>query len=236
MKRKIRALFGVSMLVAAVVIAANLVIIDRARASLPWGAISQPVATGSPVLNTYVCASFSSDPVCLVAPTTNIAGLTLSGGTAGVSYTIIFMQDGTGSRLLTVPSNLVANTGQTLPALTTAANSWTVWVVTLNSSAQYVVQGTFDNLDLSKDFVTTATMPTTGIAVKATLAMAGVTLPGITTANGCLCLPETWGTNAQTGLSVQCIPTTNTATCQLVNGTATGIVPDSEVLQVREIK
>jgi hypothetical protein len=224
-------------LIGLTIVASLIGIFRYAQASVPWGAVNVAAPTASPTGNTYPCASFSSDPVCIVDMTTNVANLVLSGGTSGGNYTLVFMQDGTGGRTLTVPSNLVSGTtGVALPAIPSGANTYTVWTVQENSAGNYVVQGTFDNMNLSDVFSNTVTAPTSAITTAANLALTSVVLPGISTSNGCLCLPETWGTNEQKGISVQCIPTTNAATCQMTNASATTITLDAIVLQVREIK
>src|SRR5271168_2219767 len=131
-----------------------------AFAKVPWGAQSN--GTGQ----SPVCTSFSTDPVCVVTLSTTQASVTISGGTAGSFYTLVWMENGTGGYPITLPTNLTAATSYgTLPsAIPTAANNWSVWVVqAVGATPTYQLVSTYDELPLNDVF--TSTVATLGTAV-----------------------------------------------------------------------
>lgn len=203
---------------------------------VPWGAIAVPTSTASPVANSYVCPSFASDPVCIINMTSNVASLTVSGtpSTPGGAYaTIIFQQDGTGSRTLALPTNITTSTSiPTLPAIPSAANTFTVWVLQKVGS-NYQVVGTYDNLNLSGTFITTQTSNGTAVAPGAAQVQPTVVVPGMTASSTCSCqaqtLPATW----LSGIVLSCLPETNAVQCVEINpnGSAT-ITPTVNTLNI----
>jgi len=206
-----------------------------ANPQVPWGAIAAPTATASPVANTYVCPSFATDPVCILNMTTNIAGLTVSGipATAGGAYaTIIFMQDATGSRTVTLPTNITTSTSvPTLPAIPSTASQFTVWVVQKVGS-NYQVVGTYDNLNLSGTFLTTQTSNGTAVDHITAQVQPTVLVPGMSAASTCSCqaqtLPATW----LTGITLSCIPETNAVQCVEINASGATITPTVNTLTI----
>jgi hypothetical protein len=193
--------------------------------NVPWGT-SSAIASAAPT-----CTSFATQPVCILNMTANISALTLSGDSGAAlnhSATLIFMQDGTGSRTLTVASTILSGT---LPAITTAANSYSVWVVQ-GTAAPYTVVASYDNLPLP-GFATTQTSNGTAVAPGAAQAQPTVIVPGMTASNTCTCqaqtLPATW----TSGITLACLPQTNAIQCEEINASGGTITPTPITLSIR---
>ena len=219
----------------------SLVLPLAAEAKIPWGAISSVTSSTTPT-----CASFSTDPVCIIASGANIATLTVSGGTAPNNYTLIIVQDGTGSRTLAWPTNITAASsfnGGVLPTITTAANSYSAIVLqAVGATPVYQVVGEYDNPNLSSEYVQTITSAGTAVALNAMAAAAASPViassiaPGVVSTSQCTCTADTLPATWQTGVFLTCLPTTNYATCEIVNPTAATITPAAVVVTVHIIQ
>lgn len=200
-----------------------------AAPKVPWGTIN--VQTSA----TPTCTTFATSPVCILNMTANITAMTLSGvpATPGHFATLIFQQDGTGSRTLTVASTVLAPGGNytALPAITTAANSYSVWVVQ-GSAAPYKVVAAYDNLPLSGTFYTTQTSNGTAVAPGAAQAQPTIVVPGMVAGSTCACqaqtLPATW----LSGITLSCLPQTNAVQCVEINASGATITPTVVTLTV----
>jgi len=202
-----------------------------ANPQVPWGTIS----VQTPSAGAATCTTFATAPVCILNLTGNLSSLTISGtpATAGGAYaTLIFMQDGTGSRTFTAPTNLTTSTSiPTLPAIPSTANQFTVWVVQKVGS-NYQVVGTYDNLNLSGTFLTTQTSNGTAVDHIAAQAQPTIVVPGMSASSTCLCqaqtLPSTW----LTGITLTCLPETNAVQCVEINASGATITPTVITLTV----
>ena len=180
-----------------------------ANAAIPWGTTQQ--VTGS----TPSPTSFSSAPVIIDLMTGNTTMGSLSGGTAGGFYTIILEQDGTGSRTFTPPTNFTGLPAST-PAAVTTANGYVVYIVQA-VGANYNVVSEYDNVNLADSYKVALATAGTTVAPNATQAQTAQYAPGVATTTACVCDPATYPATWQVGIFTECVPTTNTITCQVVN-------------------
>lgn len=212
-------------------IAAVVLSTSAARAAMPWGTIYNQ-ATASPV-----CTSFASAPVCIIDMTANIGGISISGDpgtTLNHNATLILQQDGTGSRTVVGPTNLVDANGvaTTLPSPTsTAANKYTAYSLHYNTTtSKYQVTGQYDNYPLTNfEFSTTQSFAAATIGPTAAVAQATIVAPGMTTSSTCLCVPN----QATNPIQFSCIPQTNAIQCQAQNMTGGTITATTATLNVR---
>lgn len=195
----------------------------QASANVPWGTVSNLTgATPSPT-------SFTSAPVIIDLMTANTTMGALSGGTAGGFYTVILLQDGTGARTFTPPSNLTGLPAST-PAAVTTANGYTAYVVELIGT-NYVVQGEYDNVSLASTFKTTFSSAGTAVAPVTAQTQASVVIPGLTVANTCICEAQTTG-STWVATSLSCLPNTNFAQCVELNPSAATLTPTVATINV----
>lgn len=216
-----------SFIVAAVLFALPAV----ANAGIPWGTVVN--VTGA----TPTATTFTSAPVVIDTLSTTQTSLTISGGTAGSFYTLIVMQDGTGSRTFTPPTNVSAASffnGGVLPTVPSAANAYTVWVLqAVGATPTYQLVNAFDNLPLNNTFVSTQATLGTAVANGVTQSQGSVVIPGVTLATVPICQAQTTPATWQTGIALDAICGTNFCQCQEVNPTAATITPATVTLNIR---
>lgn len=136
-------------LIKTLIVAIGLTLVaSSARASMPGLSGAAVSVTGAtPAVN------FSGKTQAIVV--LNAASVTPAYsniGAAGATFTILFQQDGTGGRLLVQPTTAptvvmpggTAAVPGTLPAMPSAANAFTYWVVQSNGT-NLVLQGAYDN-------------------------------------------------------------------------------------------
>jgi len=205
---------------------------SAALAKVPWGAVGAASTGASPV-----CTTFSTDPVCVVTLSTTTASITISGGTAGGFYTLILNQNGTGGYSAVLPTNVTAAAslnGGVIPAIPTAANGYTVWVLeAVGATPTYTLLNAYDNVNLNDVYTNTITTPTTALTTATVLALPTIIVPGVTVASGCLCQGQTQPATWQTGLQLTCLPETSAVQCIEMNPSATTITPSAIVVNVR---
>src|SRR5216684_6128551 len=82
----------------ALIFALTLGLAGRSFAAVPWGtATTTPLqVSGATPTCTYTATALA----CIENMSANVTSITLAGMTAGVQYTLVLMQDGTGSRTL----------------------------------------------------------------------------------------------------------------------------------------
>lgn len=190
-----------------------------ALATVPWGSTA-PLQQASA---TPTCTYTATAMACINKMTANVTSLTLAGMTAGTYYTMIWMQDGTGSRTLTQTAISGA------PALSTAesaANGYAVWLIKATSASAATFITDYDNAPLTNVFAQAVTTNTAQAVAPGAAAQAAPTIvaPGTSTSSNCdltlQALPSSW----QTGLILYCIPSTNAVTLQFVNPGATNTI------------
>lgn len=204
-------------------IALLFVLVVPARADLPWGTVGN--VTGS----TPSPTSFTSAPVIIDLMTANTTMGALSGGTAGSFYTVILLQDGTGSRTFTAPSNL-KNLPASTPAAVTTANGYVAYVVT-PSGSNYNVVGEYDNPSLVNVFKSTFTSAGSAVAPVTAQTQASVVIPGLTVANTCVCEAQSTGAT-WVATSLSCLPNTNFAQCVELNPSAATLTPTATTVNI----
>jgi len=200
-----------------------------AFAGIPWGTTGAPLEQASA---TPTCTYTATALACIDKMGADVTSLTLAGMTAGDYYTMIWMQDGTGSRALTQ----TAITGA--PALASdesAANGYAVWVIKATSASKASFVADYDNAPLFDVWTGATTTAGTAIAAGAMQAGTAVVIPGIASTNSCSCGTSTYPASWQTGILPVCVPITNAASCNLVNvGPANATVtPTAISLQIR---
>ena len=164
--------------------------------------------------------------------------LTISGGTAGGYYTVVIMQDGTGSRTFTAPTNVVADTANgiaSIPAPPSAANAYTAWVLkATGTTPTYLLEGVYDNVSLNNVFATTTTTAGTAITGGTTQSVGSVVVPGVTVASIAVCAPQTTPASWQTGIFMNAITGTNFVQCQIVDPVGvTTVTPTAVTVNIR---
>ncbi len=225
------------------IISALILLMARSSfAAIPWNAT---VTTVTPSAGAGTC---TLPAVCIFNLTGDLTSLTLSGGSAGSSYSLIFVQDATGGRSFTVPTNLKGGpfVGTPLPSIPSTANAWTVWVIFFDG-VNYMLQGAYDGLLIFDEYANTYQSLGTLIATRSlerevrAPSTVSVIFPGMTPTSTCWCVPEldpgttphSLPTTWQTGIQSMCIPDTNSVTCALQNPTAISITPVSDLLNIR---
>lgn len=205
--------------------------LSSAFAALPWGSTAPLQVSGA----TPTCTYTSTALACIENMTAPVTSVTLAGMTAGTSYTLVLMQDGTGSRTLTQASVTGA------PALTTAesaANGYAVWLITATSASAATFVSDYSNVSLADVFQETTASLGTAITGGTTQSQGSVVVPGVTVASVAVCQPQTYtGTNWVSGMFVTALTGTNFVQCNVVNpvGTAT-ITPTAVSVNVRILK
>lgn len=189
-----------------------------ALAGVPWGTTAPLQVSGA----TPTCTFTATALACIENMTANVTSVTLAGMTVGTYYTVALMQDGTGSRTLVQTSITGA------PALTageSTANSYAVWIVQATSATIAAFVTDYSNVSLADTFISFTTSAGSAVATGVTQAQTAIVAPGASASTPCSCqaqtLPATW----QTGIILQCLPATNTLTCEETNPTAGTITP-----------
>jgi|ERR1700722_5355811 len=200
-----------------------------ANAGVPWGSTAPLQVSGATPTCTYTATALA----CIENMSANVSSITLAGMTTGSVYTLVLMQDGTGSRTLTQASITGA------PALTTAesaANGYAVWLIQATSASAAAFLVDYSNLDLRDSFVSQITSSASATGAGATVAQGSAIFPGMTAALGCSCVPQTTPATWQTGVVLGCLATTNLATCQASNASAGSITPAAVTVTVRGLR
>lgn len=200
-------------------------------AAFPWAA---GAGTGAPLQvsgATPTCTYTATALACIEDMTANVTALTLAGMTAGTYYTIIWMQDGTGSRTLTQ----TAITGGSLASGTTAANKYDVWVIKATSASAATFVADYPNAPPWDSWTTGAGIAGTAVAAAGTAitqAIPTVVIPGLSASNVCRCETQAIsGTNV--ALHTRCIPATNAAECVWQNESAASVTATTATFNVR---
>jgi hypothetical protein len=203
-----------------------------ALAAIPWAA---GAGTGAPLQvsgATPTCTYTATALACIEDMTANVTSITLAGMTAGTYYSLILMQDGTGSRTLAQTSVTGA------PALTTAekaANGYAVWIIKATSASAATFVTDYSNAPLFNDWTTGAGIAGTAVAAAGTAitqAIPTVVIPGLGTSNTCSCNTQAiTGTNV--ALHTRCVPATNAATCYWQNESAASVTATTATFNVR---
>lgn len=180
-------------------------------AALPWGTTGPLQVTGATPTCTYTATALA----CIESMTANVTSITLAGMTAGTVYTLVLMQDGTGSRTLAQASVTGA------PALTTAesaANGYAIWTIVATSASAATFVADNSNGGLWDSFVQSQAINTVTAAATATTAGAPtIVFPGMSATHSCTCTPTTVTVG---GVPMVCVGTTNVATCEFANAGA----------------
>lgn len=200
-----------------------------ALANVPWGSTA-PVQQASA---TPTCTYTATALACIDKMGADVTALTLAGMTAGTYYTMVWMQDGTGSRALTQTPISGA------PALSTAesaANGYAVWIIKATSASAATFVADYDNVPLFTSWTSTQASNGTAVAPGAIQAQPTIVVPGMAASNECVCqaqtLPATW----QTGIVIACLPATNAVQCVEENPTAGTITPATVTVNIRLIQ
>jgi hypothetical protein len=199
-----------------------------AHANLPWGSTAPLQVSGATPTCTYTATALA----CIENMTAPVTAITLAGMTAGTNYTLILMQDGTGSRTLAQASVTGA---PALVAAESAANGYAVWVIQATSASAATFVADYSNADLTGVFKSVITSNGSAIAPAATASQsAAIVAPGVSAATACLCqaqtLPATWST----GIVLSCLPATNSVTCMATNeGPTNTFTPAAISINVR---
>lgn len=195
-------------------------------AALPWGTTSPLQVSGATPTCTYTATALA----CIENMTANVTSITLAGMTAGTVYTLVLMQDGTGSRTLAQASVTGA------PALTTAesaANGYAIWTIMATSASAATFVADNSNGGLFDSYTATLTSPGTALTTGVMLSQGSSIVPGMSASNNCQCVAQTLPATWQTGIVLGCLPATNLVTCEAFNPTAGTITPVAISLNVR---
>lgn len=221
-------------------IALFLALSGSAIAAIPWNSTVNTIAPSGGA------ATCTLPAVCIFNLTGNLTSLSLSGGTVGSSYTLIYVQDNTGGRTFTVPHNIIPGAVGTIPAIQSTANNYSVWVVEYDGT-NYELNAAYDNISIAdvyrnqiQSLGTAISTQTTQLQVQSP-ATISVVFPGMTTNGSCSCVaqinpalsPHNLPTQWQKGVFAVCLPDTNAATCAIVNPTSSSITPDQDTLNIR---
>ena len=202
-----------------------------AWANLPWGSTAPLEVSGA----TPTCTYTSTALACIEDMTANVTSVTLAGMTAGTYYTIVFMQDGTGSRTLTQASITQATGGLAVPAIPSTANQYTAWIIKATSASAATFVQNYDNVSLLPFFTATQTTNGTAVAPGAYQLQPTIVVPGMIAGSLCLyqaqTLPSTW----QTGIIAGCLSLTNAVQGAELNPTAATITPAAVSANLRII-
>jgi hypothetical protein len=199
-----------------------------AAAAIPWGTTGAPLqVSGATPTCTYTATALA----CIEDMTANVTSITLAGMTAGTYYSIILMQDGTGSRTLAQTSITGA------PALSTAesaANGYAVWIIKATSASKASFVTDYDNAPIFADFKQAQTTAGTAVTGGTIQAQSTVVAPGMSAANACICDAQTLPASWQTAVSLACLPETNAVQCVIYanNGVVT-ITPTAVSVNIR---
>lgn len=201
-------------------------------AGIPWSA---GAGTGAPLQvsgATPTCTYTSTALACIENMTANVTSITLAGMTAGTYYSIILMQDGTGSRTLAQ----TAITGA--PALSTAesaANGYAVWTIKATSASAATFIQDYANAPLFDVWTNGAGTAGTAVAAAGTAitqAIPTVVIPGMSASNVCSCNTQAIG-GTNVALHTRCIPATNAAECVWQNESAASVTATTATFNVR---
>lgn len=202
--------------------------------AIPWGAPGSVTVTNSEVSGaTPTCTYSSTLFVCIEDMTANVTSLTLAGMTAGTYYTIIFVQDGTGSRTLTQTPITQATGGMAIPAIPSAANTWTVWTIKATSASAATFVQNYDNATVFDTWNMQMTGAGTTVTAATIQAQTAIVVPGMTTNNMCGCNFSNPDANFNKGMTMSCVPGTNSVTCNEINPTAANATPTAGTINVR---
>ena len=204
-----------------------------AFAAIPWGTTGAPLeVSGATPTCTYTATALA----CIENMTANVTSVTLAGMTAGQYYSIIFLQDATGSRTLTQASITQASGGPVIPAIPSTAATYTAWVILATSASAATFVAAYDNTPLFKQFVIAQTTNGTAVAGGTMQAQPTIVVPGMTAANLCVCGPQTLPATWQTGVVAACLPETNAIQCEEINVTAATITPTAVSVNLRLVQ
>lgn len=203
-------------------------------ASFPWSTTDPLEVSGATPTCTYTATALA----CIENMTANVSSVTLAGMTKGTYYTIVFVQDATGSRTLTQASITAATGGLAVPAIPSAANKYTVWVILATSASAATFVQNYDNVpiwDTWNSATGAATITTNGTQLTTGTMQAQPTLvvPGMGAGDSCTCVTQTLPATWQTGIISGCLPSTNLVTCEEFNPTAGSITPAAVTMNVR---
>jgi hypothetical protein len=205
-----------------------------ALAAIPWGSTAPLEVSGATPTCTYTATALA----CIEDMTANVTAVTLAGMTAGTTYTIIFMQDGTGSRTLAASGGgSITGAPSLITTTETGANKYAVWIIKATSASAATFVADYPNAPLWDTFMATLTTAGTAITTKATQTQTAIVVPGMSTANSCYWTPQTAVDSTWAGTAIaQCIPATNSVNIALTNPTATTATPSATVLNIRIAK
>lgn len=194
---------------------------------LPWGSTAPLNQAGATPTFTYTATALAG----IENMTANVTSITLAGMTAGKYYTLILMQDGTGSRTLTQTSITGA------PTLATVnANLYDVWLIKATSASAATFVRDYPNLGLWYIFAAQVTGSNSAVTtVAAAQAAPTVVAPGMSVNNNCSCVSSNPDAGALK-LGLSCVPLTNAAQCEYFNQSAGSITPTAATINVRLVK
>ena len=204
----------------------------QAFAGLPWGSTAPLEVSGA----TPTCTYTSTALACIENMTGNVTSVTLAGMTSGLYYTIAFMQDGTGSRTLTQASITQASGGPAVPAIPSAANTYTYWVIKATSASAATFVSNYDNTLPAGTVTVTQTSAGTAVAPNAYQLQATIVVPGMVAGSLCLYQPQTLPATWQTGIIPGCLSLTNAIQGVEINTTAATITPTAVSVNVRIVQ
>lgn len=205
-----------------------------AHAALPWGAPGNVTVANSEVSGaTPTCTYSSTLFVCIEDMTANVTSLTLAGMTAGTYYTLIWMQDGTGSRTLTQSAITQATGGPAVPAIPSAANKYTAWVILATSATAATFVANYDNSPLWDSWNMTVAGAGTTVTAATIQAQTTVVAPGMTANNNCTAVFSNPDANYNKGLTMGCVPGTNSVVANIINPTAANATPTAGNILIR---
>ncbi len=191
-----------------------LAVVSPAGAAFPWSTSDPLEVAGATPTCTYTATAFA----CIENMTANVTSVTLAGMTAGNFYTIIFVQDATGSRTLTQASITQATGGPAVPAIPATIANWTVWIIKATSASAATFVSNVDNAPLWDTFVASDALNTvTATTILSTAAAPTLVFPGMTATHTCTCQPTTV---TVAGIPMGCLAGTNLVTCEFVNAGA----------------
>lgn len=217
-------------LIKTLIVAIGLTLIaSSARAAVPWGTTGPLQVSGATPTCTYTATSLA----CVENMTANVTSITLAGMTAGVNYTLVLQQDGTGSRTLAQAS---ISGAPALAAAESTANAYTVWTINATSASAATFVAAYSNAPLFDVYKAQFTTSGAVNAAGTTVSQGTAVFPGLTVNSECVCQPQTTPATWQTGVVIGCLPATNLATCQTSNASAGSITPAAVTMNVRGIQ
>lgn len=201
-------------------------------AAIPWSA---GAGTGAPLQvsgATPTCTYTATALACIEDMTANVTSVTLAGMTAGTYYSLIFMQDGTGSRTLTQTS-ITGSPG--LATGTTGANQYDIWLIKATSASAATFVQDYPNAPLFDTWTSGAGIAGTAVAAAGTAitqAIPTVVIPGLSASNSCSCDTQAIS-GANVAIHTRCIPATNAAECVWQNESAASVTATTATFNVR---